>query len=170
MSGDNGNGSERARPAPPKREPRRIKRPTDDLLREVIQNAAGLTTAVAKFLDVDPSTVVRWKKIPKIAKMFEQVERDKLDLAESTLLKGMKKGNVAFTIFYLKCKGGWREKIDVDLPAQGKTIQEEVEFAKRIIQNTAGAELINRLLEIAAGRHTPGDGENEPRGIGPLQH
>lgn len=168
MSGSNGNGSERAGNAAPKRSPRK-KRPADALLKEVIEKTAGLTTAIAKVLNVDPSTVLRWKKIPKVARMFEQVERDKLDLAESTLLQGMKKGNVAFTIFYLKCKGGWREKIDIDLPAQGKTVQEEVEFAKRIIQNAAGAELINRLLEIAAGRNAPGDGEIEPRGTGTIQ-
>ena len=173
---DNGNGNGNgtaadARGAVHKREPRRIKRPADDVLFEVIEKAAGLTTQIAKTLGVDPSTVLRWKKIKRIGEKFARVEREKVDLAESKILQGMKNGNVACTIFYLKCKGGWREKseVDVHMPPEEK-VREETEIAKRIILSASGAELINKLLAIAAGREPGADRPVEPGRSGALPH
>jgi hypothetical protein len=172
--GDNGNGNGGAPgtgTAAPKRGPRGRKRPPDDLLFEAIEKTAGLTTQLAKLLHVDPSTVLRWRKIPKIARVFERVEREKVDLAESKVLQGMKNGNVAFTIFYLKCKGGWREKTEVGLTIDPQDqVREETEIAKRIILSAAGADLINRLLAIASGREPGADSAPEPGRPGALPH
>lgn len=171
---DKGNGNGTAAgtvDAAHKRERRSPKRPPDEVLFEAIERAAGLTTQLARALGVDPSTVLRWKKVKRIGDVFARVEREKVDLAESKILQGMKNGNVACTIFYLKCKGGWREKseVDVHMPPEEK-VHEETEIAKRIILSASGAELINRLLAIAAGREPGADRPVEPGRPGALPH
>jgi len=132
--------------------PRR--RPNDELLREVIQSRAGIVAAVAQALGVAPRTVRGWReRSPRVRQMFDEAVSDTIDLAESRLLQGIKKGNVACIIFYLKCKAGWRERSEVEVTVpKAQEIQEGIEQAKRIIASAEGAGLINNLLAIAAGR------------------
>ena len=98
-----------------------------------------------------------WReKSARVRSMFEAATLASIDLAESQLLRGIRNGNTACVIFYLKCKGGWSERAQIEItnsaqarPASG----EAVAFAKKIVASPEGPELINKLLAIAAGRN-----------------
>ena len=92
--------------------------PPADLLRKVVERNAGIVTLTARALNVDPSTVLRWrKKSIKVEAMFRQVREMNLDLCESKILQAINAGRTAEIIFYLKCMGkarGWVERAEVE--------------------------------------------------------
>jgi hypothetical protein len=74
---------------------------------------AGIVSAVADACGVHIRTVHKWRTNPKIAAMFEEVREARLDLAESTIIKAIKRDNITAAIFLLKCHGrhrGWVER------------------------------------------------------------
>ena len=94
------------------------KMPPADLLRKAVEVNAGIVTLTAKALNVDPSTVTRWKsKFTKVEEMFGAAKFATLDLAEAKVVQAIQAGKTAEIIFYLKCHGkhrGWIERSEVE--------------------------------------------------------
>lgn len=139
-----------------KRTPRRPtpkKRPTDEVLRELVMAKGGIVTYVAQACGTNPRTVRRWRETnKKVNDMFIEARENVLDMAEAGIIGSIKKGNVASMIWVLKCFGrprGWIERADVhlDVPGLSKAeIQEEVTFARRVVSDSTASRLACELL------------------------
>ncbi len=46
---------------------------------------------------------------------MEKYEKVFVKVAESNLMKGLEEGNPTYTMFYLKCKGGYSERQNINL-------------------------------------------------------
>jgi hypothetical protein len=79
----------------------------------------GVVTYAAKAAKIDPSTHYEWlAKDKEYADSVHKLKDIPLDFAESSLHKLIRKGNVAASIFYLKCRGKQRGYVEQSLPAQ----------------------------------------------------
>lgn len=148
------------------------KRPDDAKLLEVIKAKAAVVSYVAEACGVDPRTVRRWKeRSRKVQGMFDEVRESVLDLAEATLIKNIKAGKTADTIFYLKCHGkhrGYVERQEITgkdgAPIAAKVSGEEEKRLRRL-----SVEDLKRIRDImrngsAAGSAGQADaGEGDPR-------
>jgi len=90
---------------------------TDAQVAEALKNSAGLFSAAAQQLGVDASTVSRRVAKSEFLKKVVVDSLDKrLDVAESELLKAIKRGEPWAICFFLKCKGkarGYVERTEV---------------------------------------------------------
>ena len=148
------------------------KRPDDAKLLEVIKAKAAVVSYVAEACGVDPRTVRRWKeRSRKVQGMFDEVRESVLDLAEATLIKNIKAGKTADTIFYLKCHGkhrGYVERQEITgkdgAPIAAKVSDEEEQRLRRL-----SVEDLKRIRDIMRNGSATGSagqadgGEGDPR-------
>ena len=185
MSGDPGDRrvKESLSSSPP---PGSKKRPSDEVLRKTIESKAGIVSAVAEALQVDVRTVQRWKQgSQRVARMFEDVLVARLDLAESTIIKAIRRDNITAAIFYLKCHGksrGWVERQEVTGADGGPLThdayaRQEVERVKLLMADPEYASRACEILEIADRIERPAirilgpvdEGQIESGGIGEIR-
>jgi hypothetical protein len=88
-----------------------------DEVAAVIRAQAGLTTYAARALGMSHDTIKRYiRDFPVCEQAFEDTRAEVLDLAESTLYKAIKAGDMQATLFYLKTQGrsrGYSEHFDL---------------------------------------------------------
>jgi hypothetical protein len=138
------------------------KRPSDEVLRKAIESKAGIVSAVAEALGVDVRTVQRWKQgSQKVFRMFEDVLVARLDLAESTIIKAIRRDNITAAIFYLKCHGkhrGWVERHEIT-GKDGGPIGPSVE--EQVLRSLSDEEIrqLSEIMEKAADRLRPEEGK-----------
>jgi len=117
------------------------KRPSNEVLRQVVLAKGGIVSYVAEALKVSPRTVRRWKSgSPKIRLMFRETSEALLDMAEAALIKNIKLGRTADTIFFLKCFGrsrGYTERLEVSRPDGADLIPPDV-AARRETERISG--------------------------------
>jgi hypothetical protein len=78
-----------------------------------LEKHLGIVTTAAKEVKIDRTTHYGWVKSDKdYRKAVKDIDNIVLDFAESTLHKGMMKGNPLLIMFYLKCKARKRGYID----------------------------------------------------------
>ena len=88
-------------------------RVSDDIIGQALQATGGFISLAAQRVGCSTRTVER--RIAASAKLRAQLEEiceKKLDLAESSLMKLIKDGNLGAICFYLKCKGKHRGYIE----------------------------------------------------------
>ena len=164
MSGDPGDGRVKVSlsSSPP---PGSKKRPSDQVLRRTIESKAGIVSAVAEALQVDVRTVQRWKQgSQRVARMFEDVLVARLDLAESTIIKAIRRDNITAAIFYLKCHGkhrGWVERQEITGKYGGPIGKSTVE--EILLKGLSDEELgrVSEIMEKASFRLRAEEGEGE---------
>jgi hypothetical protein len=100
--------------------------PTDAQIITALQASAGIMTAAARALGMERSSL--WRRVSKSAKLtagLQEARESVLDLAESSLLKGLQRGDPWATCFYLKCLGkhrGYVERQEVTGPNGGRKV------------------------------------------------
>lgn len=97
---------------------------TDDMIIEALKATGGIKTAAVALIkkntgiSMDRTTInLRLKKNAKIQEAIAEAEESVLDLAQGSLVKAIKNGNITAIIFYLKTKGkdrGFVEKHEID--------------------------------------------------------
>jgi transcriptional regulator with XRE-family HTH domain len=96
------------------------------VIEETIRKTGGITGAIAKQLNVAPSTVSNWfRKYPHLRKIREEAIEHVLDIAEGQLFKHIQEGNLTAIIFTLKTKGkerGYSERQEITGPNGGPVI------------------------------------------------
>lgn len=76
-------------------------------------------TATCKVLGMVVSTVRQWKvDYPEFRKKCDEAYITVVNKAEAQLQKLIDKGNPAAIMFFLKCKGGYKENASLDINAQ----------------------------------------------------
>jgi hypothetical protein len=86
---------------------------TNEEIIKALNSAAGIVSGAARMLKCTPMCVRNYiNRNPEIKQAQVDIREDMLDLAESKLLLGIKKGNVTFTIFFLKTQGKERGYIE----------------------------------------------------------
>lgn len=92
-------------------------RVTDKALEEALRKSAGLFSAAAQMVGLDPSTVSRRvAKSENLKAVVSEALDKRLDVAESELLKAISRGEAWAICFFLKCKGkgrGYVERTEV---------------------------------------------------------
>jgi len=87
--------------------------------------AQGLTEKqIADALGICHDTLINKKK--QYAEFAEAIKEGKalgIGSVTSELMKQIKAGNTTATIFYLKCRAGWKETTVLEMP-QGKRLEE----------------------------------------------
>jgi len=144
------------RPIPPRIKDsgiiRRRKRPTDDVLIQMIEQKAGLVRPISEALGVAPRTVRGWReKSKKIASAFVEVRDGLLDLAESKLLQGIRSGNTACVIFYLKTQGkarGYIERQEVE-SVENVNVRAELEKEQKRLRDPKYRAALHALFAAA---------------------
>jgi len=88
-----------------------IKRAKEELLASLDANMGIVTTACSE-VKIGRSTFYRWlEKDKKFKAEVEKISEDQKVVVESKLLDAIRAGNIAATIFYLKCRHkGYRPK------------------------------------------------------------
>lgn len=105
--------------------------PTDAQIITALQASAGIMTAAARALGMERSSL--WRRISKSAKLtavLQEVRESVLDLAESSLLKALQRGDAWATCFYLKCLGkqrGYVERQELTGANGGPIISQEAD-------------------------------------------
>lgn len=145
-----------SKPTERKRRPQG-KRPPDEILKKAIQEKAGIVSYVAEALKVSPRQVYRWRRSPKVEAWFVETRTAVTDLAEATLLKNIKAGKTADTIFYLKCHGkarGYVERMEVtgaegaELIPPDVAARRETERISEMMKDPEYRELSSRMLMV----------------------
>jgi hypothetical protein len=73
---------------------------------KALKNTGGMKTHAAKQLGLTPGGLLyRLNKTPKLARVAREILEEKLDLAESELMKKIKEGHYHSIKFYLRCQG-----------------------------------------------------------------
>jgi len=134
------------------------RRPPDEILKKAIQEKAGIVSYVAEALKVTSRQVYRWRnKSKKVEQWFAETRIAVTDLAEATLLKNIKAGKTADTIFYLKCHGkarGYVERMEVSGPNGADLIppemaaRRETERISELMKDPEYRELQSRMLMV----------------------
>jgi len=87
---------------------------TEDVILAAIPGSYGIMTDIAKVLGCSPKTLERAKKkYPRVAAAFRDADLELKDLAEGVLIRNLKKGDIATTIFVNKTRNrdrGYEEK------------------------------------------------------------
>ena len=89
-----------------------MKRPTRQLLSEVIVKAYGNLSVVAKSFDASRSTILIWVKDYDLHEVVQQGRDALLDMAEDKLAQKIKEGDTTTLIFFLKTQGKKRGYIE----------------------------------------------------------
>ena len=85
----------------------------EDAIIEALENAGGVMAHAAKQLGISRQSLSkRVKKSPRLQEKVAECKEAKLDIAESELMKLIKKGNLGAICFYLKCIGKDRGYIE----------------------------------------------------------
>jgi len=90
----------------------KIKKPSKKELTTVIMAELGIVTRIAKHYDVSSSTIYRWINSAGMKEVLERARDMVVDIAEDELIKLIKNGNVAATIFTLKTLGKHRGYVE----------------------------------------------------------
>lgn len=107
--------------------------PKDAQIIAALQASAGIMTAAARALGMERSSL--WRRVSKSAKLtavLQEVRESVLDLAESSLLKALQRGDAWAVCFFLKCQAkqrGYSERTEITGPA-GKPVQVSVSEAE----------------------------------------
>lgn len=86
-------------------------------LRKIEKLAAGqmLEKDIAYCMGIHPTYFADLKALhPELSDAIKKGTAKGLEIATQTMLNAMKKKNLSATMFYLKCKGGWRENGPAD--------------------------------------------------------
>jgi len=81
-----------------------------------IKASGGMLRDAAKMLGCShPNLCQRVSRSEKLQAIMEKYEKVFVKVAESNLMKGLEEGNPTYTMFYLKCKGGYSERQNINL-------------------------------------------------------
>ncbi|MBR9804614.1 hypothetical protein GYB59_24275, partial [bacterium] len=96
-----------------------IKRPDDSTIVAALQKANGIVTGAAIALGCSRQTLHRWiSESDSLKDECDSAREQLIDIAESALLKKIKKGDIAAIIFCLKTQGrnrGYSERHEINL-------------------------------------------------------
>lgn len=104
--------------------------PSEEELEKVKSLAArGMTQVqIADCLGIHPSTFSEKKhSINALDEAFKKGKADGLAAVTAALLKNVSIGNVTAQIFYLKCKGEWKEAKDTTPEGEGSLMQKLID-------------------------------------------
>jgi hypothetical protein len=83
---------------------------------DALESTMGIVSPACKKANVARGLHYQWmKEDPVYSEAFNDVMEMQIDFAESSLLKKIKEGSTAETIFYLKCKGKKRGYVEKDI-------------------------------------------------------
>ena len=92
---------------------------SDEVLAKYLEKSGGFASVVAKQLGMSVWAVCkRIKNSPMLQETVNGIKTTMVDIAESTIVKAVKEGDITATIFTLKCLGkerGWVEKQSVEV-------------------------------------------------------
>jgi hypothetical protein len=115
---DRGNGQESPQSAGKRKSPGVW--PAPEVMRDIIFKKAGIVSQVAEAVGMTPRSVQRRiAEDQEFRTWFEESREARLDMSESMLFRKILSGNIAATIFHLKCQGkarGWVERSEVSGP------------------------------------------------------
>ncbi len=129
---------------------------------EAIYNSGGIIITIAQRVGCSWYTAKNYiERRPKIAEAYRNECERVLDLAESTVLKAIRDGDVSTAKWYLTTKGkdrGYSEKhllehegrMEVD--QRGTLVTVTPEQALRLLQNPRAKQLAQELQTIALGQ------------------
>lgn len=84
-------------------------------IKDAMEKSGGIIKDAAEMLDCSISNLChRIAKNENLKEFVESYEKTFVKMAESNLMVGLKEGNPSYTMFYLKCKGGYSEKQKVE--------------------------------------------------------
>lgn len=89
-----------------------MKKPSREVLHEIIIKSYGNLTTVSKSFDASRTTVMKWIDDYELRDVVQQGRDHLLDVAEDMLAKKIKDGDTATLIFFLKTQGKKRGYIE----------------------------------------------------------
>ena len=85
-------------------------------IESAIKATGGMLSEAAEMLGCSHQNIcVRISKSDYLQGVMRGYERAFVKLAESQIIKGIREGNQSSSMFYLKCKGGYSEKQNIEL-------------------------------------------------------
>lgn len=104
-----------------------------ELFIEIYRQKMGIMTAACNAANVGRSTIFRWRKEDEeFDKALQAVHEERLDFAESALLRKIQSGDTASILFYLKTQGRERGYVERQSVEVDTAVDEELkEMAKR---------------------------------------
>lgn len=87
---------------------------------EAFEESKGMTTTSCKRAGITRDTLLAWKKKDKkFAEKVDEIKETWKEWVEGRLMTLVENGNVAATMFFLKCKGGYQEKQRIEVEQLG---------------------------------------------------
>lgn len=100
------------------------------LFLEAYEESRGMTTTSCKRAGITRDTLLSWRaKDKKFDEQVTEIKERWKEWVEGRLMTLVENGNVAATMFFLKCKGGYQEKQKIELEQTG-TIDIQAELKK----------------------------------------
>ena len=131
--------------------PRRGRKPipefdyTDKILEEISVLAGRLTDdQICSYYGIKKDAWYKSKRTNEKLDAAVMAGRSKtINFVASKLLEAIKKGNIPATIFFLKCKAGWRE---VDRPEDGKGGSDPIPPITLTMDATTAAKIYQQVM------------------------
>lgn len=84
-------------------------------IEEAIKKTGGFLYEVAEMLGCAPQNIFqRVARSEYLQNVMKDYEKTYVNLAESNVIEGLREKNPTYTMFYLKCKGGYSERQIID--------------------------------------------------------
>lgn len=140
---------------------------TQDQMEVALRAAGGNFTQAARYLEehtgrpCSRQLVRRYVNVyPRLAEANEELHHELLDIAEGTMVRGIREGDRHWTTFWLKHKGGYNASHQVDVNVQAKIeleahysvdsqLQRFLTRAGEMMENVGDAE--RELIEFGVG-------------------
>ena len=107
---------------------------------EAYDESKGMLTTSCKRAGISPETVYNWRENDKeFDENVKQIKEKWKEWVEGRLMTLIENGNTAATLFFLKCKGGYRETNRIEVE-QVNNIDVQAAIAEIKEQMTKGGE------------------------------
>lgn len=110
------------------------------LFLEAYDESKGMTTTSCQRAGISRETLSNWKESdPDFAEACEDIRQKWIEWVQGRLMTMIENGNVSATVFFLKCKGGFQEKVDQHIEVEQKgqiDIKAEIERLREELKGT----------------------------------
>lgn len=88
---------------------------------QAMEDSMGMLTTSCRRVGITKETISNWReKDADFDQKIKEIYDRRLDFVEGELFKKIREGNTASILFYLKCRGGYKETKSIEVEQKGQ--------------------------------------------------